>query len=353
MCIEQEIFGRTAEGQEVDLFTLKNKTGVETKITNYGGRIVTLLVPDRNSVSDDIVLGYDRLDQYLDENPYFGSLVGRCANRIEKARFHLDGVEHKLSQSDGEHHSHGGFKGFDKVIWNANATVKDGEKQLELRYLSKDGEEGYPGNLSVMVQYALTENNELIIHYIAETDKATIVSLTNHTYFNLSGHDSGDVLHQEIMIDADNYTEIAKGRYTTGRYIDVEGTPMDFRKAVKIGLRMFEENQQLTWAIGGYDLNWVLNKQEQTAEKVIELFDPHSGRLMEVDTTLPGVQFYVGNKLKTGLKGKNGALYQPYSGLCLETQYFPNAANHPHFPTPVLRPGERYDHTTVYRFKIR
>ncbi|UCF96252.1 MAG: galactose mutarotase [Spirochaetaceae bacterium] len=351
MSITQEYFGKTRDGQEVSLYTLSNSTGMVSSITNYGGRIVTLLAPDRKGNFDDLVLGFDSLEEYLGANPYFGSLIGRCANRIENARVRIQGVEYQLCRNDGDHHSHGGSKGFDKVVWAANILEQDGQELLELSYLSKDGEEGYPGNLSVTVCYSLTEEDALKIRYLAETDKATIVSLTNHSYFNLSGHESGDVLDHQIMIDADSFTEICAGRYTTGRYLAVEGTPMDLRKRRPIRTRMFEENQQLTWAIGGYDLNWVLNASGDYPEKFSEVYDRASGRLMEVETTMPGVQFYVGNKLKTGLIGKNGARYEPYSGLCLETQHFPNAANHPHFPSPVLQPGEIYDHTTIYRFK--
>ena len=352
MSIEREYFGKTQDGQEVEAFTLKNSNGMESKITNYGGRIVTLLAPDRNGNFDDLVLGFAGLEEYLEENPFFGALIGRCANRIEDAKITIQGVESQLSRNNGPHHSHGGKKGFDKIVWKANIVNSNSQELLELRYLSKDGEEGYPGNLSVTVFYSLTEDNELKIHYLAETDKTTVVSLTNHSYFNLCGHNSGDVLNHEIMIDADKFTEICKDRYTTGKYLSVENTPMDFRERKKIGSRMFEENRQLTWAIGGYDLNWVLNNNGKYPEKVIETYDPASGRLMEVETTMPGIQFYVGNKLRTDLIGKNGARYRPYSGLCLETQHFPNAANHTHFPPPLLHPGERYDHTTVYRFKL-
>lgn len=347
MRTERELFGKTEDGQAVDLFRLKNTRGMEAVITNYGGRIVALRTPDQA----DLVLGFDSLREYMGEEPHFGSLIGRCANRIANAKMSIEGITYQLSRNDGAHHSHGGHRGFDRVIWDAGIVSTVGRELLELRYLSKDGEEGYPGNLSVTVSYSLTEDNELIIRYLAETDKTTVVSLTNHSYFNLSGHDSGDALDHEVMIDADEFTEICEGRYTTGRCLAVENTPMDFRKRTKIGLRMFEENQQLTWAIGGYDLNWVLNKRGKNLEKVIEVYDPASGRLMEMETTMPGVQFYVGNKLKTGLIGKNGASYRPYSGLCMETQAFPNAVNHPHFPSPLVQPGERYDHTTVYRFK--
>lgn len=351
MSIKPEHFGKTRDGQEVRLYTLRNSKGMESKITNYGGRIVTLLAPDRHGNLDDLVLGFDDLEAYLEENPYFGSLIGRCANRIENAGITVEGAEYRLSRNDGQHHSHGGKKGFDKIVWRANIVNRNDQELLELSYLSKDGEEGYPGNLSVEVCYSLTEDNELKIRYLAETDKTTVVSLTNHSYFNLAGHASGTVLDHEIMIDADKFTEICEGRYTTGKYIAVENTPMDLRKRQIIGKRMFEENQQLKWAIGGYDLNWVLNRTGKHPVKVIEAYDPSSGRLVEVETTMPGVQFYVGNKLKPDLIGKNGARYRPYSGLCLETQHFPNAVNHPNFPSPILRPGERYDHTTIYRFK--
>ena len=352
MDIQREPYGETRDGQEVGLFTLRNSNQMETKITNYGGRIVTLLAPDRDGNPDDLVLGFDSLEGYLGANPYFGALIGRCANRIENARISIQGVDHRLSKNDGDHHSHGGQRGFDKVVWAANIAEVEGHVMLELHYLSKDGEEGYPGNLSVTVRYSLTEANELRIRYLAETDKTTVVSLTNHSYFNLSGHGSGDALDHEIMIDADSFTEICAGRYTTGRYLRVDDTPMDLRQRRPIRARMFEDNQQLSWAIGGYDLNWVLKVGGKSPEKFSEVYDPSSGRIMEVETTMPGVQFYVGNKLKTGLVGKNGARYGPYSGLCLETQHFPNAAKHPHFPSPLLRPGERYDHTTIYRFKV-
>ena len=352
MSITSQTFGNTRDGREVEIFTLRNPAGMETKISNYGCTIVTLHAPDRHGTPEDLVLGFDTLAGYEQDNPYFGALVGRCANRIPEGRIIIDGTEYQLTRNQGEHHLHGGARGFDKVVWHAAVVRRDGRDTLELTYLSKDGEEGYPGTLSVVVSYSLTDDNALVIHYSAETDRATIVSLTNHSYFNLSGHASGEVLDHEIMIDADSFTEICEGRYTTGNTIQVEGTPMDLRMRRRIGERMFEENQQFTWAIGGYDFNWILNHNDGSRHKFAEVYDPASGRLMEAETTLPGVQFYCGNKIRKGQRGKSGASYGPYSGLCLETQHVPNAVNHRQFPSPILRPGERYEHETIYRFSV-
>jgi aldose 1-epimerase len=345
-----ENFGKTAKGEQVKLYTLTNKNGMTAKIMDYGATVVELTAPDRNGQFADVVLGFDRLEDYLKPNPYFGVIVGRYANRIGGAKFTLDGMEYDLAKNDGENHLHGGVKGFDKVMWNSELVDTPHGKSLKLTYTSPDGEEHYPGDLQVTVNYILTDDNGLRIDYEATTDKRTIVNLTNHSYFNLAG--SGDILDHVVMINADKFTPTDKGLIPTGELRDVEGTPFDFREPTAIGLRINDENDQLAFA-GGYDHNWVLNKEDEKLSLAAEVYEPTTGRVLEVYTTEPGIQFYTGNFLDGSLTGKNGVVYKHRTGFCLETQHFPDSPNKPKFPSVVLSPGEKYMQTTIYKFKTR
>jgi aldose 1-epimerase len=348
--LNKQTWGKTPDGAAVDLYTLTNKNGVSTTITTYGGRVVTLKVPDRNGTPSDIVLGFDSLDGYLKDNPYFGAIVGRYGNRIAKARFRLDGKEYTLARNDGENSLHGGRKGFDKVVWTGKDASGPEGPAVELMYLSPNGEEGYPGNLAVTVRYTLTDNNELKIHYTATTDQPTVVNLTNHSYFNLAGQGAGAILGHEMMINADRFTPVDKNLIPTGELRDVAGTPFDFRKPTPIGARINDDNEQLKIA-KGYDHNFVLNSGGGQLALAARVHEPNTGRVMEVETTEPGIQFYTGNFLDGTIRGKNGAVYNFRNGFCLETQHFPNSPNEPKFPSVVLKPGEKYDTTTIYRFK--
>jgi aldose 1-epimerase len=335
-------------GQHVDIFTLRNANGIEVKATNYGGIITSIVVPDRNGRPGDIVLGFDDLQSYVKDSPYFGAVVGRYGNRIAKGRFTLDGHTYTLAVNNGPNHLHGGLKGFDKVIWNAEPLP--GATGLVLSRRSPDGEEGYPGNLDVRVTYRLTDDNRLVIDYHASTDKATPVNVTQHSYFNLAGE--GDVLGHELTIDADRYTPVDANLIPTGELAPVDGTPFDFRKSTAIGARIDQPNQQLKNA-GGYDHNWVLNRKGTGLQLAARVVEPKTGRTLEVSTTQPGLQFYSGNFLDGTLKGKGGRVYQKHAGLCLETQHFPDSPNHPGFPSTIVRPGEQYDTQTVFRFGVQ
>lgn len=347
--MKKQPFGKTADGQAVDLYTLTNPNGLEAAITNYGGIVVRLKTPDRNGQLADVVLGFDTLDDYLKGHPYFGAIIGRYGNRIAKGRFQLNGVEYKLAVNNGENHLHGGLKGFDKVVWNARDVSTAEAPALELTYTSKDGEEGYPGTLHVTVVYTLTPANELKIDYAATTDKDTIVNLTNHSYFNLAGQGEGDILGHELMINASRFTPVDAGLIPTGELRSVEGTPFDFRKPVAIGARINQDDQQLKYG-NGYDHNFVLDRTGDGLVLAARVTEPKSGRVMEVYTTEPGIQFYSGNFLDGSNKGKGGKIYQRRYGFCLETQHFPDSPNKPNFPSTVLRPGAKYQSTTVYRF---
>jgi aldose 1-epimerase len=340
-------YGKTAAGEEIALFTLVNAKGMEAKIINYGGILTSLQVPDRAGKLDDVVLGFDSFEGYLKEHPYFGAIVGRYGNRIAKGKFTLGGVEYTLARNNGENALHGGLRGFDKAAWRA--TPKDA-RSLELSHISPDGEEGYPGTLSVTVNYRLTENNELRIDYTAFTDKNTVVNLTNHSYFNLAGQGTGDILGHQLELAADRFTPIDAGLIPTGELRGVAGTPFDFRQSTAIGARIDGSDEQL--GLGqGYDHNFVLTRRGEGPELAARVTEPKSGRMMEVLTTEPGVQFYTGNFLDGSLKGKGGKVYGRRSGLCLETQHFPDSPNKPGFPSVVLRPGQRYQSTTIYRFR--
>lgn len=349
MSITKRFYGKTKEGVGVDLFTLSNSKGMVAEIINYGGIIVSLLVPDSNGRVDDVVLGYDKLEDYMKKGPYFGALIGRHANRIENAVFQLNGIEYKVAKNDGENHLHGGLVGFDKVLWQAEIIMKNEYECLMLSYTSKDGEENYPGKLDVKVIYTLTEDNALVLDYSAVTDKDTVVNLTNHSYFNLSGHASGDILKHEVMINADAFTVVDKYSIPTGEIRAVKDTPMNFTSLTPIEKGIYSEYEQIVFG-GGYDHNWVLNVSGTSPEKAAEVYDASSGRVMEVYTTKPGIQLYTGNMLEGPEIGKAAAIYKKRSGLCLETQYFPNALKHKHFPTPILKVGGQYKHITIYKF---
>lgn len=352
MSITKRAYGKTKAGQDVDIFTLTNATGSKAEITNYGGILVSLFVKDKNGKLEDIVLGYDNLDGYLKNSFFFGALIGRHGNRIEKAKFELNGVEYNLAKNDGNNHLHGGNVGFDKVVWDAEIVTKDNVECLKLSYLSKDGEENYPGNLQTTVYYSLTDANELKLEYLAETDKDTVVNLTNHSYFNLGGHASGDVLKHKIYINADKFTVINDECIPNGEIREVTGTVMDFRTAKTIEAGLASDDEQIKFG-GGYDHNFVLNVSGKAPEKAAEVYEETSGRVMEVFTTKPGVQLYTGNFIDGTEIGKGGLAYQKRTGLCLETQFFPNAMVHKHFPSPVLKKGEKYNYTTIYKFSTR
>jgi aldose 1-epimerase len=347
--LKKQAWGKTPNGGEVDLYTLTNKNGMSAEITTYGGRVVTLKVPDRSGAFNDVVLGFDSLDGYLKDNPYFGAIIGRYGNRIANARFPLDGKEFKLSANENGNTLHGGAKGFDKVVWTGkDASGPDGPA-VELMYLSPNGEEGFPGNLAVTVRYTLTDNNELKLHYTATTDQTTVVNLTNHSYFNLAGQNSGEILNHEMMIRADRFTPINAKLIPTGELRPVKGTPFDFTQPTAIGARINDNNEQLKLA-HGYDHNFVLNSGGGSMALAARVHDPKTGRVMEVETTEPGIQFYTGNFLDGTIHGKGGAVYNFRDAFCLETQHFPDSPNEPKFPTVVLKPGDTYDTTTVYRF---
>jgi aldose 1-epimerase len=349
MQIEKQPFGKTEEGQPVDLYTLKNNKGMEVAITNYGGTVVSIKVPDREGKIGDIVLGYDTIPEYENGTSYFGGTIGRYANRIAHGTFKLDGVTYHIPKNDGDNSLHGGIKGFNKRIWTAKDVSTSAGQALEITYLSKDGEEGFPGNLSAKVVFTLPANeNELRIEYTATTDKDTVVNLTNHSYWNLSGPGSGDILHDEMTIYASRFTPIDQTLIPTGELREVKGTPFDFLKATAIGARINQDNEQLKFG-KGYDHNWVLDRKGPGMFLAARAYDPHSGRVLEVLTTQPGIQFYTGNFLN-GAKGKGGVAYNYRSAFCLETQHFPDSPNHPKFPTTELKPGQHYDQVTVFKF---
>jgi len=347
-------FGKTPDGQEVSLYTLRNASGMEATITNYGGIIVSLRVPDRAGKFDDVVLGYDSLSQYLKSTPYFGALIGRYGNRIDKGKFSLQGKDYQVTVNDGANHLHGGLKGFDKVVWNAEEATGPEGQSLVLTYVSKDGEEGYPGTLTAKVVYTLKQKNELAIDFSATTDKPTVVNLTAHSYFNLAGATSGkSILDHLMMINADRYTPVDNGLIPTGELRDVTGTPMDFRTPTAIGARINAADPQLHLGPGGYDHNWVLNSAEKTLALAARVSEETTGRVLEVWSDQPGVQFYSGNFLDGTLVGKGGVKYEFRHGFCLEPQHFPDSPNKPGFPSVVLEPGQTYTAKIAYRFLVQ
>jgi len=350
LTVTQQAFGKTADGTPVDLFTLANPRGVQVSITNYGGIIVSLLAPDRQGRPGDIVLGFERLEDYLKGHPYFGAIVGRYGNRIAQGRFTLDGVEYRLARNNGENHLHGGLQGFDKKVWAARHWTDSDGAHLELAYSSPDGEEGYPGRLDVKVTYTLAENNQLRMDYYAVTDKPTVVNLTNHSYFNLAGE--GDILGHILRLNADRFTPVDSGLIPTGELRPVAGTPFDFTAPTPIGARIEQDDEQLRFG-RGYDHNFVLRGAGGALAEAAEVYEPRTGRVLRVLTTEPGVQFYTGNFLDGTLRGKGGRVYARRSGFCLETQHFPDSPNRPTFPSTVLRPGQTYRSTTVLEFSAR
>ena len=342
-------FGKAPDGSSVELFTLTNSHGMEARIMTWGAAVVSLKVPDAQGHLGDVVLGFDDLDGYLKHDFFAGKVVGRYANRIGQARFTLDGKEYKIGANDGRNSLHGGRQGFDKRLWTP---VKADRRSIELQYKSQDGEEGYPGNLLATVRYTLADDNELRIDYTATTDKDTVVNLSNHSYFNLAGAGNGTILDEDLQIDADRYTPVTKELIPTGELPGVAGTPMDFRKPTRIGARIDAAFEQLKFGMG-YDHNWVLNKPKPGLSLAARLHDPSSGRVMEVLTTEPGLQFYSGNMMaRQSVTGKAGQVYVWRGALCLETQHFPDSPNHPAFPSTELKPGQTYRSTTVFRFTV-
>lgn len=344
-------FGKTEKGEVVNLYTLRNRNGVEIAIINYGARVVTLKTPDARGRLADIALGFDSLKGYEGPNPYFGAIVGRYGNRIAKGKFTLDGKEYTLAKNNGENSLHGGLVGFDRVIWSRKTEESNGVQKAIFSYTSKDGEEGYPGTLNVTVTYSLGNNDDVQIDYHATTDKATVLNVTNHTYFNLAGQGNGDILNQVMQLNADRFTPVDAGLIPTGELKDVTGTPFDFRKPTVIGSRIGDKDEQLTLG-KGYDHNYVLNRSGSGLVMAAKAVDPPSGRALEVWTTEPAVQFYTGNFLDGTVVGKNANNYAQRTGFCLETQHYPDSPNHPDFPTTVLKPGEEYKTTTVWKLRF-
>ncbi len=339
-------FGKLPDFRTVELFTLTNSHGMEARIMTWGAAVVSLKVLDAQGHLGDVVLGFDDLDSYLQRDFFFGKVVGRYANRIGGARFTLDGKRYTLAVNNGRNSLHGGRQGFDKRLWTA---TKSDSHSLELQYASKDGEEGYPGNLVATVRYTVSDDNELRIDYTATTDKDTVINLSNHSYFNLGGPGTGIVVDEDLRIDADRFTPVDAQLIPTGELRDVAGTPLDFRRTTRIGERIDSNYEQLKYG-GGYDHNWVLNKPKAGLTLAARLHDPRSGRVMEVLTTEPGLQFYSGNMMAGFISGKAGQVYVRRSALCLETQHFPDSPNHANFPSTELKPGQTYRSTTVFRF---
>ncbi len=344
MDVTKAPFGSLPDGTAVEIYTLTNDKGLKARIMTYGATLVSLEVPDRNGNPGDISLGYDSLDGYLKVNPYFGSTVGRVCNRIGKARFTLSGVEYKLGANDGLNSLHGGIKGFDKVLWTAEPVKETGAAGVRFSYLSPDGEEGYPGNLRASVTYLLTNDNELKLSYEAETDSPTPVNLTNHSYYNLAGH--GEILGHELKLYADKFTPTDATLIPTGEIRDVKGLPEDFTTMTPMGARIAQ-------VPGGYDLNYALTSGGGALAPAAEVYEPTTGRVMEILTTEPGIQFYTGNFLDGTITGKGGKVYPKHGGFCLETQHFPDSPNHPNFPSTILEPGKKYSSLTVHRFSVR
>jgi len=348
--MKKESFG-VVQGRSVDLYTLTNTNRLEVRATNYGGIIVSLRVPDKQGRVDDVVLGFDKLQGYLEKEPYFGAIIGRYANRIATARFSLDGVTYSLAANDGPNSLHGGNRGFDKVVWEAEPFENPKGVGLVFTYISRDGEEGYPGNLNVRVTYTLTDQDELVLDYEATTDKPTTVNLTQHTYFNLAGEGRGDILGHELTLNSDRFTPVGKTLIPTGELRAVKNTPMDFTNPTMIGTRINQNEEQLVLA-RGYDHNFVIRRTGTSPDLAARVREPRTGRVMEVYTTEPGVQFYSGNFLDGTITGKQGHVYQQRSGFCLETQHFPDSPNRADFPSTILKPGQVYRSRTIYKFSV-
>lgn len=351
MSIEKKFFGKTKNGTDVYMYTLKNINGMEAEIINYGGILVSLRVPDRNKKLCDVVLGYDNFESYEKDKNHFGAIIGRHANRIGGAEFEIKGIKYNVAKNEGQNHIHGGFEGFDKKIWEGKIIEKDNKELLELSYLSKDGEEGYPGNLNVRVYYSLTNDNAIHIHYYAVSDKDTVVNLTNHSYFNLTGDGTQSILDEKLYINAEKFTANDEHSLPTGEIRNVLNTPLDFTKLTKVGDRIDNEYDQLKFG-KGYDHNWILNSNGDVSKKAAEVVDEKSGIAMETYTTMPGLQIYTANCLDGSLKGKGGKTYGKRDAICLESQYFPNSMRHKEFPSIVLTSGSVYDSETIYKFNV-
>jgi aldose 1-epimerase len=346
--VKKSAFGKMPEGRAIELFTLTNRRGMKVEVTNYGARTVSIVAPDRHGKMADVVLGFDHGTDYLGDNPFFGAIVGRYANRIAKGEFSLDGKTYHLPLNDGANTLHGGPHGFDKCLWTGRE-LSQNPPAVEMTYLSKDFEEGFPGNLHVKVVYTLENSNALRIDYSATTDHDTVINLSNHSYFNLHGAGNGNILNTVLMINADKFTPIDQTLIPTGKLESVAGTPLDFRKPTAIGARIGEHYPQLEYA-GGYDFNYVLNRKGRGLELAARAVDPESGRVLEVETTQPGLQFYTGNFLDGSIHGKGGKAYLKRGAFCLETQHFPDSPNHPNFPSTELKPGQKFHQVTVFKF---
>jgi aldose 1-epimerase len=348
--VQQQDFG-TRDGRPIILYTLTNAHGVEVRAMNYGGIILSLRVPDRKGQLADIVLGHDKAEGYMPNPPFLGAIVGRYANRIANGTFTLDGKTYTLPKNDGPNTLHGGItRTFDKVLWDGEPLK--GKNGVAFTYLSKDGEEGFPGNLKVTVTYTLTDSNELVIDYTATTDKATPINVSQHSYFNLKGEGNGDILDHEIMINADKFTPVDKNLIPTGELRPVKGTPFDFTSSTKIGARIEDPYEQMVLG-HGYDHNFVINRKGAGMILAARVYEPTTGRVLEVTTTQPGVQFYTGNFLDGTVTGKEGHVYKHRYGFCLETQHFPDSPNHPDFPSTILKPGEKFHQTTAFKFSAK
>jgi aldose 1-epimerase len=343
-------FGKTTDGTPVEIYTLNNSSGAGARIMTYGGIVEKLSMPDKNGKFDDVVLGFDNLDGYLTNSPYFGALIGRYGNRIGGAKFMLEGQTYTLAANNGPNTLHGGLKGFDKVVWTVvKADVGPDGPRLELNYLSKDGEEGFPGNLNVTAVYTLTEDNALKLTFTATTDKPTVLNLTHHSYFNLAGQGNGDILGHLVYINADQTTPVDSVLITTGEFADVTGTPFDFRTLTAIGARINDPNPVLQYG-PGYDHNWVINKPPGQFGLMARVVEPNSGRVMEVWSDEPGLQFYAGNFLDGTITGKGGKVYQRRTAIAMEPQHYPDSPNKPNFPSVELKPGQTFHNTIEYKF---
>lgn len=350
--MEKKLFGKLQDGREVYLYSLKNISGAQVNIINYGAIATHIFVPDKKGKLADVALGYDSIEGYVNDKVFLGAIVGRYGNRIANGKFKLDGKEYSLAKNNGENHLHGGPKGFFKVLWDAEQLISKSVESLKLSYVSPDGEEGYPGTVTLNVTYTLTEENDLKISYDGKTDKPTVLNPTNHSYFNLSGDFTRTILDHELQINADKFTPVNQNQIPNGELRNVEGTPLDFRKPILIGLRINDPYEQMKFG-NGYDHNWVLNNFNKQVREIASVYHPQSGRFMKVLSDQPGVQFYSGNFLDGSFLGKNRMVYQKRTGLCLETQHFPDSPNKPNFPSVTLRPGETYKQTTIYKFSIK
>jgi aldose 1-epimerase len=350
--IQKSLFGKLNDGKEIFIYSLRNKSGTQVKIIDYGAIVTNLFVKDKNGKVADIVMGYDSLQGYINDNSYLGAIAGRYGNRIAKGKFKIGEKEYQLSINDGKNHLHGGSIGFNKVFWDVRTIERTESDTVELIYVSRDGEEGYPGTLKLKVIYSLNDEDAFIINYEGETDKTTILNPTHHSYFNLTGDFRKSILNHQLQIDADNFISVDKEVIPFGEINKVENTPMDFRISTQIALRINDDYEQLKYG-RGYNHNWVLNNYDLKTKKVAALYEPDTGRFLEVLTDQPGLQFYSGNYLDGTIKGKGGIKYQYRTGLCLETQHFPDSPNNPSFPSVILTPGEIYRQTTIYKFSFK